>query len=213
MFRTTHTLSCVLVLSMVAVFMTPSLGQAQRGGRGGGGHYGGASVGGYRGGAYRGPAYYGGNRYPNARYGYGPYYRSYGYSPYFYGVPDYDLGVSPPYYPDATNETTASGSYQALYPPPAVLPPLDTSAQIGVMVPAGAEIWFDGTLTTSTGTVRRFHSPPLTPGNHSYEIRARWSEDGREVTQTQRVEVAPGAHVNVSFPIPSTALGQAVKKG
>jgi len=101
MFRTTHTLGCILVLSMVAVVVTPGLTQAQRGGgRGGGGHYGGASVGGYRPGAYRGPTNYGGYRYPYARNGYRPYYGSYGYSPYLYGIPAYDLGFSPPYYPD-----------------------------------------------------------------------------------------------------------------
>jgi uncharacterized protein (TIGR03000 family) len=223
MFRTTHTLGCILVLSMAAALVTPGLSQAQRGGRGGGGHYGGASVGGYRGGAFRGPASYGGNRYPYARYGYGygysPYYGGYSspyygsYYPYSYDVPTYDSGYSPMYYGNATYGTPSSGAYQAFYPPPAIVTPADTSAYISVNVPAGAEIWFDGTPTSSTGTVRQFNSPPLTPGNHSYEIRARWSDDGREVTQTQRVEVTPGAHVNVSFPAPSAVLGQAVKKG
>jgi uncharacterized protein (TIGR03000 family) len=198
---------------MVAVLVTPGLSHAQRGGRGGGGHYGGASVGGYRAGAYRGAAYYGGYRYSNARYGYRPYNRSYGYAPYLYGVPAYDLGYSPPNYPDTTNETTTSDSYEPLFPPPAILPALDTSAHISVTVPEDAEIWFDGTATTSTGTVRQFNSPPLTPGNHSYGIRARWTENGRAVTQTQRVEVAAGAHVNVGFPVASAVPGQAGKKG
>jgi uncharacterized protein (TIGR03000 family) len=225
MFRTTHTLGCVLILSAVALLVTPGLSYAQRGGgRGGGGHYGGiggyrGGVGGYRGGVYCGSAYYGGNRYPYARfgYGYGPYFGGYSipyygsYAPDFYDVPTYDSAYAPIYYGSATYGTAPSNTYQSFYPPPAITTPADTSAHIRVTVPAGAEIWFDGTPTTSTGTVRQFNSPPLTPGNHSYEIRARWSENGREVTQTQRVEVTPGAHVNVGFPVPATVLGQAVK--
>ena len=217
MFRTAHTLGCILVLTVIAVLVTPGISQAQRGGgRGEGGHYGGASVGGYRAGAYRGPASYGGYRYPSVGYGYRPYYGS--YSPYFYGVPTYDYGYSNAYplpltYGDATYNTPTPDTYQAYYPPPAITIPSDTRTDISVTVPPGAEIWFDDTATTSTGTVRLFHSPPLTPGKHSYEIRARWNENGREVIQTQRVEVTPGAQVNVSFPLPSATSGQTVKKG
>ena len=212
MSRTAQTLGCILVLTVVAVLVTPGISQAQRGGgRAGGGHYGGGHVGGYHTGAYHGPAYYGGYRSPYARNGYLPYYGS--YSPNFYDVPTYDSGYSPLYYGDTTYGPPSSDTYQTYYPPPAIAIPSDTSAHISVTVPAGAEIWFDGTATTTTGKVRQFNSPPLTPGNHSYEIRARWSEDGHDVTQSQRVEVTPGAHVNVGFPVPSAVLGQAVKKG
>jgi uncharacterized protein (TIGR03000 family) len=84
--------------------------------------------------------------------------------------------------------------------------PVATTAHVTTSVPAGAEIWIDGTKTTSTGTVRQFQSPPLTPGQpYNYEIRARWSENGHEVTQTQKVEVTAGGHVNVTFPVGPTA--------
>jgi uncharacterized protein (TIGR03000 family) len=67
-------------------------------------------------------------------------------------------------------------------------------------VPGNAEVWFDGEKTTSTGTNRQFRSPPLTPGQrYRYEVRVRWVENGREVTQTQQVVVSAGANVNVSF--------------
>ena len=33
----------------------------------------------------------------------------------------------------------------------------------------------------------------------AYEIRARWTENGRDVTQTQTVAVSPGAQVTVDF--------------
>jgi uncharacterized protein YndB with AHSA1/START domain len=33
----------------------------------------------------------------------------------------------------------------------------------------------------------------------AYEIRARWTENGRDITQAQKVAVAPGAHMTVEF--------------
>jgi uncharacterized protein (TIGR03000 family) len=82
----------------------------------------------------------------------------------------------------------------------------DSPANLTVTVPADAELWFDGTKTVSTGPVRLFHSPPLEPGRrYTYDIRARWQEDGRDVTQTQTVPVTAGADHNVSFPLPSAA--------
>jgi uncharacterized protein (TIGR03000 family) len=76
----------------------------------------------------------------------------------------------------------------------------NTTAHITVTVPANGEVWFNGSETTSTGTVREYQSPPLTPGSrYTYEVRVRWNANGHEVTQTQRVGVTAGAHVNVSF--------------
>ena len=40
----------------------------------------------------------------------------------------------------------------------------------------------------------------LAAGRYTYEVRARWTQDGRTVTQAQRVAVSPGAHVTVDFP-------------
>jgi uncharacterized protein (TIGR03000 family) len=89
-------------------------------------------------------------------------------------------------------------------------PRTDTSARVTVTVPAGARVWFDGSATTSTGSVREFESPPLKPGKrYTYAIKASWKDNGREVTQTQQVEVTAGAHADVSFPVPSGAAGQA----
>jgi uncharacterized protein (TIGR03000 family) len=206
MFRTAHTLGCILVLTVVAVLVTPGISQAQRGGgRGGGGHYGGARVGGYQGAAHVGGYHAAGYHYGDGRYfgGYHPYYGSYGYYPYLYNsYPSYDYGAAPLFDAGATYATPSSDTYQANYPPPTVTIPSDASAHITVSVPADAQIWFDDTATTSTGTVREFNTPALTSGNFSYEIRARWNENGRDVTQTRRVEVTPGAHVSLSFPIP-----------
>jgi len=70
-----------------------------------------------------------------------------------------------------------------------------------VAVPADAEVWLDGTKTTSTGALREFTSPTLTPGQrYTYQVRARWHENGHEVTQTQKVTVSAGADVTIRFP-------------
>jgi hypothetical protein len=41
----------------------------------------------------------------------------------------------------------------------------DARARITVTVPRNAEVWFDGSQTRATGTVRDYQSPPLAPGN------------------------------------------------
>ena len=79
--------------------------------------------------------------------------------------------------------------------------PIDNTAHITVHMPAKAQLWVEGTKTNSTGLVRELETPPLTPGSrYRYDIKASWKENGREVTQTQYVEVSAGAHFNVTFP-------------
>jgi len=135
--------------------------------------------------------------------GYYPYSNdsgSYPYSndPYSNGPssPAYDLG----YYDYYQNLTP---SYPDGYSPATDQP--DTRAHITVSVPAGAELWFNDTRSTATGAVREYASPPLTAGDRfTYDVRARWNENGHEVTQTQQVEVTAGAHVGVKFPVQPT---------
>jgi uncharacterized protein (TIGR03000 family) len=150
--------------------------------------------GGFRGGGWWYPGFYG-------YYGASPYY--YGYYPY-YGYSDYYPYTSPAYdsgyyssYGDVTPSYLNSDRSVTAQP--------DTRAQITVSLPADAEIWFQGTKTSTTGAVREYQSPPLVPGTrYTYELRARWSQNGHEVTQTQQVEVAAGTHVNVHFPVQPT---------
>ena len=47
---------------------------------------------------------------------------------------------------------------------------------------------------------------PVSPW--TYGVQGRWTENGKEVTQTQKVEVGAGTHSQVDFPIPSKAAGQ-----
>jgi uncharacterized protein (TIGR03000 family) len=148
----------------------------------------------------------GGLWFPGSYGYYGAWPYSYGYSypysydPYSYGSlsPSYDSG-----YYDSYGDLTSP--YPDSYSPAPAQP--DTSARVTVSVPADAEVWFEGSKRPATGSVREYQSPPLTPGvRYTYDIRARWNENGKEVTQTQQVEVAAGTHVNVHFPVqPTTA--------
>jgi uncharacterized protein (TIGR03000 family) len=74
------------------------------------------------------------------------------------------------------------------------------SATMNVRVPADAVIWFEGSKTGQRGATRTFVSPPLERGQgFTYEIRARWTKDGKEVEQTRRVRVRAGEYVDVDF--------------
>ena len=77
----------------------------------------------------------------------------------------------------------------------------DTSAHLTVNVPEDAEVWVEGWKSSATGVTRRISSPPLTPGKrYTYDVRARWQEDGHEVTQEQKVAITAGDHASLDFP-------------
>jgi uncharacterized protein (TIGR03000 family) len=66
-------------------------------------------------------------------------------------------------------------------------------AIITANLPDHARLWFDGVLTTQTGTVRYFETPPLTPGkNYIYTARVKWFEKGKWVEQTTKIPVHAG---------------------
>jgi uncharacterized protein (TIGR03000 family) len=70
---------------------------------------------------------------------------------------------------------------------------------INVTVPADAKVTFQGAATTQTGTVRRFVSPSIAAGyRYSYNFKATWTENGREVTQSRSFEVQPGDVVQIA---------------
>jgi uncharacterized protein (TIGR03000 family) len=179
-------------------------------------HVGSFHPGSFHNGSFHPNSFHRGGYYPGYYYGYYPgyyygYYPSYDYYPSSSYSPPYDLGYGSA--PDQgyleSNEWVApsfSSGYQPLEP----LSPVsrdntpaqaDPTAHVTVRVPANAQVWFGGSVTTSTGSVREFQSPPLSPGRYTYEIRARWTEDGRDITQNQTVAVSPGAHVTVDFPV------------
>jgi uncharacterized protein (TIGR03000 family) len=185
--------------------------------RGYGGYYhGGYSRGYYP--SYGNRSHYGyGHHYGYRRYGYGyPYYGSYYDSYPYYGsdlygssYPDYsyDLGSGAAY---GSGDNGSSGDPGPSY---AVTTEtngmrIDTGVNITVRLPANAELWFDGTKTKSTGTVRKFQSPPLRSGlRYTYDLRARWKDNGRTVTQTRHITVSAGDQIAVRFPVRSGTKG------
>jgi uncharacterized protein (TIGR03000 family) len=151
--------------------------------------------------------------------GYYPYYGGYGYYPYDGGA-TYDLlpyadnyvpfrtGSSSSYYGSYPDQGTMSADSSLATPIPAPKALADSQteapAQLTVSVPADAQVWIEGTKTSSTGPVRNFQSPPLDPNSqYRYEVRARWTENGHEVTQTRQVPVTAGARARVDFPMAS----------
>jgi uncharacterized protein (TIGR03000 family) len=146
----------------------------------------------------------------------GAYYPYYGsYYPYAYGdYPYYDYSY--PYisgYPtvsaDLGSDLISDPGYASSYyqPAPSAVnaspAQADTVAHVTVSVPADAELWFNDTKMSATGGIREFHTPTLTLGKrYSYDVRARWNDNGHEVTQTERFEVTPGAHLTIAFPLP-----------
>jgi uncharacterized protein (TIGR03000 family) len=77
-------------------------------------------------------------------------------------------------------------------------------AEITILVPPDAEIFFDGDATTQKGGERLFVTPPLEVGKkYHYDVLARWKQDGKPVERTRQVEVSGGARVRVDFFTPA----------
>jgi uncharacterized protein (TIGR03000 family) len=73
-------------------------------------------------------------------------------------------------------------------------------ATIIIVVPADAEVFFDGEATRQKGSVREFASPPLEVGKgYHYNVVARWSSGGKPIEKKRRVPVKAGARVRVDF--------------
>jgi uncharacterized protein (TIGR03000 family) len=80
----------------------------------------------------------------------------------------------------------------------------DTSKQkpatIRVYVPANAQIVFDGYKTVQTGVLRRFQSPPLPVGQKfTYDMKATWKANGKEVVQEKKLYVQAGQETTVDL--------------
>jgi uncharacterized protein (TIGR03000 family) len=98
------------------------------------------------------------------------------------------------------NTQAASGTQPAATPASARSP---APAQVTVIVPTDAQVFFDGSPTTQTGSQRLFVTPDLEPGRtFYYEIEAQWSANGQSFDQTRSVNVTAGAKVTVDFTVP-----------
>lgn len=189
-------------------------GGGHSGGHSGGGHGGGHSGGGYHHGGYGG-GYHGGGNYGGG-YGGGYYGHNHGYYPYsYYGYPGFYFGNGGyPYYygggydgygydtydSDPSMYSTAPTYYPQQSPQDDSVALTEADALFHVLVPPAAAIWVNGDKTTQTGPQREFITNGLTPGRaYTYEIRARWTQNGQEVDRTQKVKVQGGERRVVNF--------------
>jgi uncharacterized protein (TIGR03000 family) len=119
-----------------------------------------------------------------ARLGYGVYgpARSSYARPYYFGSTAPYYGFMPP----------TDYSYGA--------PAQDNTARVRVVVPPDARVWFGNAATQQSGSVRFFQSPELTPGkDYTYDVKATWTENGKDVTRTRHADVRANATATVDF--------------
>ncbi len=139
--------------------------------------------------------YYGGGSYRE--------YYSFGRG---YGVANYpDSLVGPGLPPDYRGPQGLAARFNRAAPVAKPEPPPIMQggkvATIIVEVPADAEVWIEDHKTQQAGPNREFVSPPLQSNMvYEYRIRARWTEQGQQVEQTQRISVQAGESPRLSFP-------------
>ena len=190
---------------------------AQRFGRGGYGYGYGNPYYGYGPGYGWGynPGYSGGWGYPGGSYNYPGYSRGWAYNNWqtypqysgaWWNTPGYNWstggyygeGMQGDYYSSTPGTTQPSGTMaQGTMGQGGSM---DGQVLINVRVPPNAEVWFDEQKTSQTGPMRTFITPPLNPDHDFvYHIRARWTENGRQVEKTRRVDVHAGDRHFVNF--------------
>jgi uncharacterized protein (TIGR03000 family) len=143
---------------------------------------------------YRYPGFYG-SYWPRAYYNYGWY----GYPGYYGAYPAFNRGFTANVYTDSAPSLGYRSSY---YSPDASVAGSEERdrAHLDVRVPANAQVWVEGQQTRQTGPEREFVSPPLDPNrSYTYDLRARWEENGRMVDRTRQVPVRAGERRTVDF--------------
>jgi uncharacterized protein (TIGR03000 family) len=146
-------------------------------------------------------------------WGSAPYY----YDGYYGGVGPYSDALS--FYPpgDVFGSPLPGGGYPgggfpgAGYPDTPPIPPVEvappnprtTTALVIVLLPTEtADLWFNGAKTQSRGQKREFVTPELPPGQvFTYEVKIRWTVDGKDYERTRTVSVQAGAQSVVNLAI------------
>jgi uncharacterized protein (TIGR03000 family) len=98
--------------------------------------------------------------------------------------------------------TNNTNSRRSFYPPDSgTQGTTGSQVSLDVRVPVSdAQIMIEGQKTNQMGTLRRFVSPPLTPGvSYTYEIKATWTQDGKKVTRSKKVDVQAGQQLTVDL--------------
>ena len=203
-----RTLHVMAIAAMIALCV-PATTEAQVSVRVGGGYSGRPYQGGYGGG------YYGGYRSgvsigignPHAGYYNNGYYNNSYYNNSYYNNGYYN--VAPSVIVTQPGVVIQSG-YQSFYPPTgeasgfAPAPSNDNTASIVVMVPANAELWWNGSAVSGVGDMRRFRTSSLGADGGTQQFQARWrGADGQVVTQTREVRVSANGAFTVDFNQPA----------
>jgi uncharacterized protein (TIGR03000 family) len=97
-------------------------------------------------------------------------------------------------------------------PAPEKLPaPTPKSARLQLVVPENAEVLVEGSKTATTGTIREFVSPPLTPGkNMLYDITVRYKDAaGNPIEETRTVRVHADDQLRIDCTAQTTAQASA----
>jgi uncharacterized protein (TIGR03000 family) len=109
------------------------------------------------------------------------------------------LGVGPSGFSPMSSSSFLSDA-SILLPGSNYTPRPDNRAHIWLRVPADAEVWFEGEKTKQTGTLRYFFSPPLPASQkHTYQVRVRWTQDGKPVERKERIDVRAGGSVRLDL--------------
>jgi uncharacterized protein (TIGR03000 family) len=206
-----HRVWAAALLGAAALLLAPAVASAQ------------VSIGVGRFGVSVGTPYYG--YYPGYySYGYSPSYYSYGYSPSYYSYgyspsgwryssPWYSSTYYPSYsympYEPADYYSTPARSYSysspsgtsSYYSYGAPAPREADTARLTVHLPdPDAQVWIEDKETRQRGSLREFVSPPLNPDKkYTYEVRARWTENGKEMERTKSVPVRANGTATVDF--------------
>jgi uncharacterized protein (TIGR03000 family) len=193
-------LACRLIVLVAAALLVSAGSSSARGGHGGGGGHGSGGHGGHPG-HFGHHGHFGHNHFAfGIGFGYG-----FGYGGYGWGYPwgGYSWGYDPGYY-------SGIGGYPAWYyaagPGPVIQPapaaaPADNTAHLRIRVPAEqAEVWLNDVRTKQTGAFQQYQVPAMTPGQtYSYEVRARWLENGQSVERSRTVLVHANEQVNIDL--------------
>jgi uncharacterized protein (TIGR03000 family) len=82
----------------------------------------------------------------------------------------------------------------------ASIPVSASETSITLRVPPSAKVWINGKETTQSGAERRLVlSLPDSIKNYDYEVRAQWTENGREVSTTNHLDIRFGDQKSITF--------------
>ncbi|MCI0638054.1 MAG: TIGR03000 domain-containing protein [Gemmataceae bacterium] len=144
------------------------------------------------------PGYYGRGYYDGYYRGnyYGRWYYPGYYDRYTYRSPAAEFYVAPrnSYYYTGTY----SGSSTPYVQPAAVA---TATAQIEIVAPnSNARVWFRGVESGQTGPSHWFDVTQLESGRaYSFEVEARWMQNGREMRHTRMIQVNAGQNLRVDL--------------